>query len=187
MKKIIFTGALVLTMITISLAQTKVTSKSVAVEISGTSTMHDWTMKGTGGTCSVDFKFDAAGNITEASNMTFSLPVSTLKSGKSAMDKNAYKALKSDKNPNISAKFSAGSVSNNAINSKTALTIAGKTLEVPIVANVKSSANTVTVTTEKKINMEEWGAEPPSFMMGAVKTGKDVTVKITLTFDKPVN
>jgi hypothetical protein len=187
MKKIIITGMFILTFISLVSAQTKVTSKSVSLEISGTSTMHDWTMKGSGGTCSVDFKFDGSGNIIEVANMSFSVPVSTLKSGKGAMDKNAYKALKSEKNPNITAKFSTGVVSNNGINSKTALSIAGKTLEVPISSVIKTTGNTITVTTEKSIDMTQWGAEPPSFMMGAVKTGKDVTVKITLTFDKPVN
>lgn len=187
MKKIIITGTFMLTLISLLIGQTKVTSKSVSVEISGTSTMHDWTMKGTGGTCSVEFRFDGSGNIIEATNMAFSVPVSTLKSGKGAMDKNAYKALKSDKNPNISAKFATGVVNSNGINTKTALSIAGKTLEVPISSIIKSTGNTITVTTEKIIDMTQWGAEPPSFMMGAVKTGKDVTVKITLTFEKPVN
>lgn len=173
-------------------AQSKLTSKNVNVEISGTSTLHDWTMKGTGGICAADYSFDGAGKMTGIQNMTFSVPVNLLKSGKGAMDKNAYKALKTDKNPNIMAKFNLATVlgtSNQNYNANTslALTIAGKTIEVPLTANVKVNGNTITVTAEKSINMVDWEVAPPSFMMGTVKTGKDVKVKVNFTLDNPIN
>ncbi|HMP29294.1 MAG TPA: YceI family protein [Saprospiraceae bacterium] len=191
MKKLLFTNLFMITFLISSISitgQAKLTSKNVNVEISGTSTLHDWTMKGIGGSCSAEFTFDGAGKISNVQGMNFTLPINVLKSGKGAMDKNAYKALKSDKNPNISAKFSNATVSaNGAINSTVSLTIAGKTVDVPIVSTSKTAGGTINVVAEKAINMVDWDVEPPSFMMGSVKTGKDVKVKVNITFENPIN
>jgi hypothetical protein len=196
MKKLLFKVLLVVIAVGFTnmagIAQSKLTSKNVSIEISGTSTLHDWTMKGSGGICTADYSFDGTGKMTGIQNMTFSVPVNLLKSGKGAMDKNAYKALKTDKNPNIMAKFNLATIlgtSNQNYNANTslALTIAGKTLEVPLTANVKVTGNTITVTAEKSIDMKDWEVVPPSFMMGSVKTGKDVKVKVNFTLDNPIN
>jgi len=196
MKKLLFKVLMVVIVVGFTnmggIAQSKLTSKNVSIEISGTSTLHDWTMKGSGGICAADYSFDGAGKMTGIQNMTFSVPANLLKSGKGAMDKNAYKALKTDKNPNIMAKFNLATIlgtsdQNYNANTSLALTIAGKTLEVPLTANVKVTGNTITVTAEKAIDMKDWEVAPPSFMMGSVKTGKDVKVKVNFTLDNPIN
>jgi hypothetical protein len=70
--------------------------KGSKITVAGTSTMHDWTM------VSEDIQVQASINDQAAiETLKLVVPVTTLKSHKSGMDDNAYKALKSDKNPQI--------------------------------------------------------------------------------------
>ncbi len=106
------------------------------------------------------------------------------------MDKNAYKALKTDKNPNIS--FTAASAIVTAANATDftvkaigKLNIAGAPVDAEIIATGKINADkSITVTGAKKISMKEFGMTPPSFMMGTIKTGNDVTLKFDLKLTK---
>lgn len=183
--------ALVLMFTLGAFAQVKYSSKNgLNLVVSGTSTLHDWDMKSSQGSFDATFTFNAAGAVTGITGLSFTTPTSALKSEKDAMDKNAYKALKTDKNPNIS--FTAASATVTAANATDftvkavgKLTIAGATLDAEIVATGKVNADkTITVTGAKKISMKEFGMTPPSFMMGTIKTGNDVTLKFDLKLTK---
>src|SRR5687768_10146860 len=82
--------------------QTVYHSKVFDVKLSGTSNLHDWEMKSAQGKSEVAFVVDQNGTITSLSKLNFSLPVKNLKSKSKAMDKNTYKALNEEANPNIS-------------------------------------------------------------------------------------
>lgn len=75
-------------------AQTKYSGSAVDLLINGTSTLHDWTMRSIKAECTALFEFNAKGQISAISSLTFSTPVNALKSEHTAMDNNAYKALK---------------------------------------------------------------------------------------------
>ena len=172
------------------MGQAKYSTSSIATAVAGTSTLHDWEMKSTTGTCSLTAQTDASGNITAITDMKFSMSAKTLKSGKSAMDKNAYSALKADKNPNITADLKNAKVAtkdnvNYTVNATVLLNIAGKARETDMVVTLKKvNANSYSVSTKKKINMVEYGVEPPSFMMGTVTTGKDVDISFNFNINK---
>ncbi len=173
-------------------AQVKYSNKNAAnLTVSGTSTLHDWDMKSTQGSCEVFFTFNAAGAITGMTGLNFSTPALALKSGHGAMDKNAYKALKTDKNATVS--FTANSatitplaVANDYLVKTTGkLSIAGTSIDAEITAHCKvNSDKSITVMGSRKISMKEYGMVPPSFMMGTIKTGNDVTLKFDLTLNK---
>ena len=171
-------------------AQDKYSTKAAAVTVEGTSTMHDWEMKAANGDCTIGITTNDAGQITDVVSMNFTISSKALKSGKDGMDKNAYKALKADKNANITASLKSATVSTKdnvtyTVNAKVNLTLAGKTLEVPMVVYLKpNKAGVINVTTEKKIGMKDFGMEPPSFMLGAVKTGNEVTIKFNFNANK---
>lgn len=172
-------------------AQTKYSSKNnITMSVSGTSTMHDWVMKSTSGDCVATFTEDAKGSLTDVTAFTFTVSSKALKSGKDGMDKNAYKALKADKNPTITATLkSADVVAKDAkiytIKAVVKLTIAGKTLETDLIAQAKHiNDNSYSITGEKKISMKDYGMEPPSFMLGAVKTGNDVNIHFDVVLNK---
>ena len=166
-------------------AQTKFSAKdNINMTVSGTSTMHDWDMKTSTGSCEAVFTMDGQGKITGLSRMSYRTTAKSLKSGKGGMDKNAYKALKSDDHPEITAVLKSatvvGSGDTYTINSKIDLTIAGKTVETDLVTQAKLDGNIVIITGEKKIDMNTFDIKPPSFMLGSVKTGKDVVLKFNL-------
>lgn len=169
--------------------QVKYTAKdNIKLTVSGTSTMHDWEMKTSTGSCDATFMMDGSGVITGLSKMSFKTTSKSLKSGKGGMDKNAYKALKADTNPEISAVLKSATITSKGgsytINGKIDLTIAGKTMETDLIAQAKAEGENIVVTGEKKIDMKEYDVSPPSFMLGTVKTGKDVTLKFNLTLSK---
>lgn len=170
--------------------QTKFSAKNnINLSVSGTSTMHDWVMKSSTGDCSATFVEDAKGNITDLTSMNFTVTVKSLKSGKDGMDKNAYKALKSDKSPNITATLKSATITTKdnkiyTIKAVIKLTIAGKSVDTDLVATAKRiNDNSYSITGEKKISMKDYDVEAPSFMLGAVKTGNDVV----LNFDAVLN
>lgn len=171
-------------------SQTKYSSiKGINFTVSGTSTLHDWEMKGSGGKCIGTLEFSGS-KLSELSDVSFSFPAKQLKSGKDAMDGNAYKSLKVEKFPNIigsitNAKFTTTDNVNFKFSTALKLQIAGVTKDININADGKLNKDgSFTIKGEKKIDMTEFKVDPPSFMFGSVKTGKDLTIKFDLTLNK---
>ena len=172
-------------------AQVKYSNKNATnLTVSGTSTLHDWDMKSTQGTCEATFTLNAAGVITGVSGLSFTTPATALKSGHDAMDKNAYKALKTDKSNSIS--FVASNATVSALNggevlvkANGKLNIAGAALDAEVSATCKVNADkTISVMGSKKISMKDFSMSPPTFMLGTIKTGNDVTLKFDLNLSK---
>jgi hypothetical protein len=164
------------------LNDTKYRSQSLQIVISGTSTLHDWDMKSAKGTADANFNF-AGDKLTGISGLNFNMPAESLKSEHSAMDKNAYKALKTDGNKTIS--FVQNSATVSPLDATTyqlklvgKLTIAGATKVTDLVATAKYNPadKSFTVSGTKKFNMTEYGVKPPTVMMGTIKTGDALTV-----------
>jgi len=183
-------SALLLLRTQASRAQSTYASSTVDLVISGTSTLHDWNMKSVKANCTAVFTLDNAGHITGLTALTFSTPANGLKSEHTSMDNNAYKALKSEKNPAIiytmtSAAVTPGEAGAVTIKSAGKLTIAGTTRDQEIIATVKPGAdNTFAVAGSRTISMKDFNMQPPSFMLGTVKTGNDVTLKFNLILKK---
>ena len=159
--------------------------QNLNIEVDGTSTLHDWTIKSTKGQAEVNLEL-ASDKLTGITGLNFSIPAESLKSGNNMMDNNTYKALKTDKNKNISYVLTAGSISQ--VNGTTfqiktngKLTIAGTSKETDLVATARYNAadKSYTISGEKKIKMSQWGVKPPTVMMGTIKTGDDITIKYT--------
>jgi len=170
-------------------AQSHYTSSSVNLLVSGTSTLHDWTMKDVKADCSATVDLNAAGQLDALSALSFATPVNALKSEHGSMDNNAYKALKSDKAPQISYVMSSATVTQSPAGSTVAckgkLTIAGTARDEDVVAVCKANAdNTITVTGTKKISMQQYNIAPPTFMLGTVKTGNDIVLTFNLILKK---
>jgi polyisoprenoid-binding protein YceI len=165
----------------------KLQSGNSKLIIEGTSSIHDWEME------AADFKAETLlridGNtISEISKIEFKTPVSGLKSGKGIMDNKAHDALKKKKFPEI--KFALNNSSNVNISGSKAsltglLTIAGKTKEVKLTADLDvENQQKLLVNGSVPVKMSDFGIDPPTAMMGAMKTGDDVVVKFNLEFQK---
>ena len=197
MKKLSFKNlALLCTMfLTISItgnkvfAQTIFQSHAMDIRLTGTSTLHDWEMKAAKGTSEAIFVLDAAGNPTSISKLSFTLPATNLKSEHSMMDKNTYKALNTEKNPNISFVLTSGTVTptggnNYQLNCFGRLTIAGTVKETDLIATGKYNPadKSFTVTGVKKMKMTDYNVKPPTVMLGTIKTGNDIAIAYNLKF-----
>jgi hypothetical protein len=171
-------------------AQARYAGSTIDLTVSGTSTLHDWTMKSVKADCSADFTINSQGQITGVDGLVFTTPATSLKSDHTSMDNNAYKALKTEKNPMISytvnsinvAPAEAGGV---VVTCRGKLSIAGATRDEDIVALCKLNPdNTISVTGTEKISLREFSVDPPTFMLGTIKTGNDILLAFHLTLKR---
>jgi polyisoprenoid-binding protein YceI len=164
-------------------------SKDINMKLSGTSTLHKWTMNTKAFTGEAQFGFSNH-LLNTVKSLNFSLAVEDLKSGEKGLDKNAYKALKTDKYKDIlytltSAKVSPGKENRYLIKAQGNLSIAGVTKEVSMdVYCVINGDKSITCTGSDKLKMTDYQVKPPSFMLGAMKTGDAITLDFTLVYKK---
>jgi polyisoprenoid-binding protein YceI len=156
-------------------------SGTPAITIAGTSTMHDWTMTSKQATAQAQLEVDANGQLSKVNSILVTIPAESLKSGKGAMDKNAYNALKTDKNKDLKFQLTAATVNGNNIAAQGTLTIAGSSKPIELSVTGKPEANGIRFQGSKKIKMTEFNVEPPSFMFGSVKTGDEITITFDIT------
>lgn len=170
-------------------AQSDYALKNTSIIVTGTSTLHDWEMKTTSAKGQGSFVVENV-RLVSVKDLTLSIPAETLKSGKDAMDKNAYKALNTSKHKTITFQLiKVNSIekqgSDFVINAEGKLQIAGVTKTITISALCAIDKNgSISCKGEKSIKMSAFDVEPPSFMFGSVKTGDDIDVSFDVSFSK---
>lgn len=157
--------------------------QTVSLTIKGTSTLHDWEMKSDKGRVEVVLALGGGAKLTGLTGLKFTVEAQSLKSEKTMMDNNAYKALKTNSAKYIT--FLATGATISQVNETTyqirafgKLTVAGTTKETDVIADVKynNAEKAFIVTGTKKLRMTEYNVKPPSFMMGTVKTGDEISI-----------
>ena len=149
--------------------------------VKGTSSLHDWHMeaKEGEGECSVS-KTAGKLNITSAK---VRFKAEKLESGKGGMDKNAYKALNTKEHEWITFELTAFEPNQNGKDKvKGDLTIAG--FKRPTMFDVETvlTGNLITVSGTSSFKLTDFKVEPPTALLGTIKTGDDVTIEFQLTF-----
>ncbi len=164
-------------------------AKSNNIKLSGTSTLHDWTMNAP--LFSGEVQFGIVGNdIQTISAFNLLLQVKNLKSKEKGLDNNAYKALKAEDYKAIVFKLSSATKSSQVNDLCTfkvigKLSLAGVTKEITMIVYCLVNANkTITCTGSQKILMSNYDIKPPSFMFGTMSTGDAVTLDFNITFKK---
>lgn len=155
-------------------------------KVEGTSTLHDWEM--------VSAKAEGNANITlegskiaSISSLIVNLPVTSLKNGKSAMEKNAYEALWAEKYPQIQWELAeVEAITDQLVKTKLKLSIAGTTRTVDLDVSYKLSEEGVLFSGSQKIKFSDFHIAPPTAMFGAIKTGDDLILSFETTF-KSIN
>ena len=103
------------------------------------------------------------------------------------MDKNTYKAMNTDKYPNITFTASSAAVKSAGGSSYTVtahgkLTIHGVAKDADITATCTVNGDkSITCSGSYKLNMTEFSVTPPSIMFGMIKVGDPITVKFNFT------
>jgi polyisoprenoid-binding protein YceI len=167
-------------------------SKAIDMKLSGTSTLHNWTMNASNfsGEARFEFKPGSENELSSLNSLTFVLAVANLSSGENGLDKNAYKALKAKDFKDIVYKLISATVTHEKENkyilkTRGNLTIAGVTKEVTMeVFCVVNSGGTITCTGTDKLDMTDYSVKPPTFMLGAMKTGDALTLNFTMVYKK---
>jgi polyisoprenoid-binding protein YceI len=158
-------------------AQTYKQTGDSYLNVAGKSTLHDWTMTSKEPVLQVAFEMGSDGLPAQVKTLTLTVPAQSLKSQHSAMDKNAYSSLKTDKFKNITFVLTSAKVTKGSIECSGNLTIAGTTKPVTLTATVTTKDGGILhCTGSKTFKMSEYQVEPPTFMFGTVKTGDEITV-----------
>ena len=176
------------TLLLSAIAQTNYHTQVVDIKLNGTSNIHDWEMKAVSATSDASFVVEN-GKIISLSKMKFILPVRNLKSGHRAMDKNTYKAMNTESNPNISFELTSATVITEAINNYKLnclgkMTIAGVTNQTELIATgiYDPSDKSFTITGVKKMKMTDYQVKPPRILLGSIKTGDNISISYNIKF-----
>src|SRR6185369_1129197 len=145
----------------------------------GTSTLHNWEMKSADIAIEAIFKTSPEGKPTQLDAIKVIIPAETLKSGKGAMDKNAYSSLKTEKFKTISFVMTNSKMESGKITGSGSLTIAGVTqkIDFEVTGTIKPD-NSIQCKGEKRMKMTDFNVEPPTFMMGTIKTGNEIVISL---------
>ncbi|MFH0843615.1 MAG: YceI family protein [Bacteroidota bacterium] len=157
------------------------------IAIKGTSSLHDWEMN-LEASNSV-FQLNRDGNVIKGiENVSFSCRATDIKSEYSLMDKKTRDALKADEYPEI--KFSSISGTTKVARDNTftgnlygRLFVAGNTRDVSIpFKGTFTDSNTIKITASAELTLTSFNITPPTAMMGALKTGDQISVLFSLHF-----
>lgn len=152
------------------------------LKVTGTSTLHDWEM------VSTQAKGEAIlvlqdGRLQEIQKLSVQMPAESLKSGKSAMDRNTYDALETKKHKQIQFVLTnitpAGS---NTWNAKGNFTIAGVTQPASFEVKSSSSGSNYNFQGRHAFKLTDYKMDPPTALLGTVKTGNDVVIHFNINF-----
>jgi len=177
----------------ITLAQTRyelAAAKNNNIKVSGTSNVHDWTMTAKDVESTGTFKFNSRDELIDLTALKFAVAAKSLKSGKSSMDGRTYKSIKADEFPKISYQLTFATVTmiqanKYAIQATGTLTIAGKTQSIAMkVMALVNADRSISCHGTEKLMLTDYGIEPPSFMLGAMKVGNDLIIQFDLTYNK---
>jgi polyisoprenoid-binding protein YceI len=170
--------------------QSKYRAINTTVTVEGTSTFHDWHLTSQEGVSEVGFTLTGS-SLTSMPSLIFTVPVETLKSGTKGLNKNAYKALKSDTYPSIAFSSNNAVIHPNGANSylmsvEGKLTIAGvsKDIWISVTCKINPVNMSIDASGSYTLKMSDYKVQPPSFMFGAMKTGDQITIKFNATLSK---
>ncbi len=160
------------------------------VQLSGTSSLHDWQMDASIENCKIEIINSEQKDVMELKRVEFQLPGISLKSEHKKMDEIAQKALKVKEYSLIS--FTTKSIQKLSVNNQEIigsvfgdLEIAGVKKEVELkVSGRQENDSQIIFQFKFPFNMEDFNVEPPSFMFGAVTTGSDIQTEFVLHFNK---
>jgi polyisoprenoid-binding protein YceI len=165
-------------------------AKDNTIKVLGKSNVHDWTMVAKGLESSGTFKFDKNNELVDLTSFRFSVLAKSLKSDKTSMDERTYKAMKADQFPKVNYQLTFATVTmvqanKYSIQTSGNLTIAGKTqvIAMKVMALVNADGS-ITCHGQENLILTDYGIQPPSFMLGAMKVGNDLSIQFNLTYAK---
>lgn len=178
-------------------SQTLELSHSSSITISGTSTLHDWTMKSEehSGAININSKKKTKNTLEEGTILAISIDIlvnNLISERGGTMDNKAHRALKMEEFPKITYKlikavaFNSFNENNNTLISITGVLNMAGVEKTIVLNNVKATYFNETLSLSGKIplKLSDFNIDPPSAMFGQIQTGDNITVEFTLEFKK---
>lgn len=170
-------------------AQTTYKLESSEFSVAGTSTLHDWESSVNDVQIEGKFLLNST-TLNDIQTLKVTIAAKSIVSTKgSLMDNKTWDALKADKHPNITYKLNkVNSIKPSAdglvLNLSGVVNIAGvdKTIDMKVTGKVLNNGS-LEFQGSKTLNMTDFNMKPPTAMLGAVKTGEEITVKFKVTLN----
>lgn len=189
-----FSALLVLGLIAIStiswMGVIRFSNRSHQMTIAGTSNLHDWTTNVQEISLIAEMEL-VNGYVSTVGTVTMSAKVNSIKSDKgSVMDGKTREALKGDKNPNITYRLRQVEIAQlkdkiSKLSTEGTLNIAGVTKPVKMDVFARQLPNgEVEVWGAHALSMKDYGMQPPTALMGTIKTGDLVTINYSVILKK---
>ncbi len=158
------------------------------LEISGTSTLKDWTMDVEKLDVVGQAVFDSEGNLSGFKDVVVTVDVKSIKSGTEAMDQNTYEALKAEEYPQISFNLADDVTLIKQTSDlfmaicRGQISIAGTTKSLSFQAQGRfKGANKIELKGSEEVKMTDFNVDPPTFLLGANRTGDKIGLDLKLT------
>lgn len=156
------------------------------LEVNGTSTIHDWTIVAETQSGKLSFNNSEEMLLTA---LELNIEAQSLKSGKSGMDKNTYKALKAKEYDFV--KFNLIQV--NSVEQKDEQTyvltclgnleVAGVTQKINLELLLQLTDTSIEIEGKKDLLMTDFNIDPPTAVFGTIKTGNELLIKFKTIFN----
>jgi hypothetical protein len=149
----------------------KLNMEESSITLKGSSSSQDWSLK------AESFSGEVILSESEITAFSFELPVKSLKSGISALDKAAYLLLEADKHPKIEVVGSGGKLVYGDMGMRADLTFKG--VKIPIRVNMKAAQWTekcLTFTGTFNLSFSDLGLEPVRSEKGGMRTSDEMVV-----------
>lgn len=162
------------------------------VTVTGTSTLHDWTVA-----CAEVQEVPAQlaldpGNPGQITEFGFKVPVAAMDGGRgSSMNDKIFEAFKSAEHPFVSfqqtapASYTKAQSGQFTITSTGTLTMAGASKSVEIECTGKVENGKLIISGSKSLKMSDFNMAPPTAMFGQIKTNDDVVVNYQFQYLEP--
>lgn len=157
--------------------------------IEGTSNLHAWSCNTSAIVGDIRTQTNAAGTTEAVDFVSIEIPVGRLECKNDKMNKNLVKALRAESNPRIAFRTTgartlpvpdpSGRVS---ASFRGNLTVAGVTKPVDVAVQATTNPDgSIRITGSKAFLMTQFGIDPPTAMLGMLKTANRITVRFDLT------
>jgi polyisoprenoid-binding protein YceI len=179
--------AVLLVLSAIASSPASYSAKSHEIKISGTSNLHDWTADVPRLTTSAEILIND-GRIEAINRLVIEIDATAITGSEgNIMTRKIAETLKSDRNPRIVFRMTRiDNISQTgrefSVRAGGTLAMGGTTRPLELVVRGRVLPNgDVQFTGVKDMKMTTWQLEPPRAMLGALRTGDDVTVEFSVT------